>query len=189
MFDNFHLLFLIEIGQILPNIDQKGLNYRPYPHCWTPHPYQHLIGYKNIINYNNNKNYSDWLHQKQKKLLFVAFLFDVDVLLWFRWSAVKVPLKCHWSAIEVPTANSQQPTVTATDRHLLTPPLSTVGWSNTVIFNNLKKKKMLKLNISLFHKILIVHNFLYLWFCVILTADCIRHSFLFELFWPSDHNH
>ena len=72
--DNFALLFLVEIGQVLPNIDQKGLNYRPYPHCRTHHPYQHLIGYKNIINYNNNKN----------KLLFVAFLCDVDVLLWFR---------------------------------------------------------------------------------------------------------
>ena len=94
-----------------------------------------------------------------------------------------MPLKCHLTANrQQPTANSQEPTVTATDRHLLTPQVSTVGWSKTVICSNLKKQ-MLKLNICLFHKIFVVHNFLYLWFCVILMVDYIRHSFVFELFW------
>ena len=41
---------------------------------------------------------------------------------------------CRWSA------NSRQPTATATDRLLLTPPLSTVGWSKTGHFKNPGKK-------------------------------------------------
>ena len=49
-------------------------------------------------------------------------------------SGVDVPLKCHWSA------NRQQPTATAIDLPLLTPPLSTVGWSKTTSFNHLGKE-------------------------------------------------
>ena len=49
-------------------------------------------------------------------------------------SAIEVPLKCCWSA------NSQKPTATATYLPLLTPPLSTVGWSKTACFNNIVKK-------------------------------------------------
>ena len=45
---------------------------------------------------------------------------------------IEVPLKCHWSS------NNQQPTATATDVALLTPPLSTVGWFKTARYNNLE---------------------------------------------------
>ena len=54
-----------------------------------------------------------------------------------RRSAVEVPWKCHGSAVEVPNEGKQP---TATDLPLLAPPLSTVGWSKTVRFNNLGKK-------------------------------------------------
>ena len=46
--------------------------------------------------------------------------------------AIEVPFKCRLSAVEVQTA-------TATYLPLQTPPLSTVGWSKTVRFNNLGK--------------------------------------------------
>ena len=52
----------------------------------------------------------------------------------WRWSAFEVPLKCRWSA------NRQQPTATAVDLPLLTPPLSTVGWSKITSFNHLGKE-------------------------------------------------
>ena len=54
---------------------------------------------------------------------------------------MEVPWKCHGSSIEIQTANSQQTKATATDRPLLTPPLSSVGWSTTARFNNLEKKQ------------------------------------------------
>ena len=63
----------------------------------------------------------------------------VELPLNCRWSGIEVLLKCRWSAIEVPL-KCQQPTATATDLPLLTPPLSTVGWSKTVLFNNLGEK-------------------------------------------------
>ena len=47
--------------------------------------------------------------------------------------AVEVLLKCRWSAVEVSTA-------APTHLPLLTPSLSKVGWSKTVIFMNLEKK-------------------------------------------------
>ena len=58
-----------------------------------------------------------------------TFFPPVEVLLKCRGSAAEVPLKCHWSSIEMQTA-------TATDFPLLTPPLSTIGWSKTARFNN-----------------------------------------------------
>ena len=51
-------------------------------------------------------------------------------------SAVKVWLKCHQSA------RSQQPTATATDLPLLTPPITTVGWYKTVRLKIFEKEKM-----------------------------------------------
>ena len=48
----------------------------------------------------------------------------------YRGCAIEVPLKCQ----------CKQPTATATDLPLLTPPLSTEGWSKTAPFNNLGKK-------------------------------------------------
>ena len=55
-------------------------------------------------------------------------LSAIDVPLKFHWSAVEVLLKCCWSAIEV-RLKCQQPTATAEDNTLLTPPISTLGWS------------------------------------------------------------
>ena len=49
-------------------------------------------------------------------------------------SAMEGLMKCEWNA------NSQQPTTTATDLPLLTPQLSTVGWSKTARFTNLRRK-------------------------------------------------
>ena len=61
-----------------------------------------------------------------------------------RWSAAEVLLKCHWSALEVPLkcrgSALEVPTATFTDLPLLTPPLSSVGWSKIVCFSDLVKK-------------------------------------------------
>ena len=65
-----------------------------------------------------------------------TFFPPVEVLLKCRGSAAEVPLKCHWSSIEMQTA-------TATDFPLLTPPLSTIGWSKTVSLNNLGEKRII----------------------------------------------
>ena len=82
--------------------------------------------------------------------IFFLNLFAIEVPLKCQGSAVEVPIlvpwKCHWSAIEVLlncrwSANRQQPTATATDLPLLTPPLSTVGWSKTAHFNKLGEKR------------------------------------------------
>ena len=93
-----------------------------------------------------------YMHQYQKIMcMLFVFVSLSEVPLKCRWSAVEVPLKCHWSAIEVPlncgwsavevqTANSQQPQPQTF--HLLTPPLSTVGWSKTMRLKYLGKKGM-----------------------------------------------
>ena len=61
---------------------------------------------------------------------------STDTIFFCFWRAVEVPLKCRQSA------NSQQPTATATatDLPLVTLPLSTVGWSKTSCFNNVRNK-------------------------------------------------
>ena len=72
--------------------------------------------------------------------IFLYRLSAMEVPWKCRGIAMEVPLKCCWSAVEVPL-KCKQPTATATYIPLLTPPLSTVGWSKPKCFNNFGKER------------------------------------------------
>ena len=71
-------------------------------------------------------------------------------------SAVELPWKCRGNPVEVPmkchlSANRQKPTATTMDLYLITPQLSTLGWSKTAHFNDLWQKWPPTLFWKLFH--------------------------------------